>query len=60
MYVTPSTIRLCKVAKHLADACIPTDLYQRVGGSSEPPEPPPAYGPAECETLTLGPLPEWY
>ena len=22
--------------------------------------PPPAYGPAECETLTLGPLPEWY
>ena len=30
----------CKVAKRHADACAPTDLYQRVGGSSEPPEPP--------------------
>ena len=33
-------LRPCKVAKHHADACTPTDLYQRVGGSSEPPEPP--------------------
>ena len=30
----------CKVAKRHADACTPVDLYQRVGGSSEPPEPP--------------------
>ena len=30
----------CKVAKHHADACTPVDLYQIVGGSSKPPEPP--------------------
>ena len=34
----------CKVAKHHAEACTPADLYQRVGSSSEPPEPPQRMG----------------
>ena len=33
-------LRPCKVAKHHADACTTADLYHKVGGSSEPPEPP--------------------
>ena len=35
-----ATAMQAKVTKRHADACTPADLYQRVGGSSEPPEPP--------------------
>ena len=37
---TRPLVRPCKVAKHHANACTTVDLYHRVGGSSEPPEPP--------------------
>ena len=45
----------CKVAKHHADACTTADLYHRVGSLSEPPEPPPAYGPVhqKCKIYVL-------